>query len=112
MNSAELKQDLAHADLIRDLAHARDARRKLFAAIVRYVQRREAKGRAEDMMEQLRRDIKLCKLLADHEKQSEIIGMTDFVCELKIDPASAGARLMRLARNANFQDDIGEGIVK
>lgn len=79
MNSAELKQDLAHADLIRDLAHARDARRKLFAAIVRYVQRREAKGPAGDMMEQIRRDQKLCKLLADYEERSEIIGMTDFV---------------------------------
>jgi hypothetical protein len=35
MNSAELKGDLAHADLTRDLAHAREVRRKLFAAIVR-----------------------------------------------------------------------------
>jgi hypothetical protein len=86
MNSAELKQDLAHADLIRDLAHARDARRKLFAAIVRYVQRREAKGPAGDMMEQIRRDQKLCKLLADYEERSEIIGMTDFVRD-KIEPS-------------------------
>ena len=75
------------ADLIRDLAHARDAQRKIFGAIVRHVQRREAKGRAEDMMEQIRRDQKLCKLLADYEEQSEIIGMTDFVRELKIEPS-------------------------
>jgi hypothetical protein len=30
MDSAELKRNLAYADLIRDLAHAREARVKLF----------------------------------------------------------------------------------
>jgi hypothetical protein len=44
MDSAELKRNLAYADLIRDLAHAREARVKLFDAIVRVVQRREATG--------------------------------------------------------------------
>ena len=83
MNSAELKRDLAHADLIRDLAHAREARKKQFGAIVRFVQRREAKGPAGDVMEQIRRDKKLCKLLVDYEEQSEIIGMMDLVRELE-----------------------------
>jgi hypothetical protein len=81
MGSADLKRELTLADLIRDLAHAREARRKLFAKIVRYVQRCEAKGPADEMMEQIRRDKMLCKLLVDYEEQSEIIGMMDFVRE-------------------------------
>jgi hypothetical protein len=87
MGSADLKRELALAHLIRDLAHAKEARRKHFAAIVRLVQRREAKGPAGDMMEQIRRDKKLCKLLVDYEEQSEIIGMLDFVRELKTRPS-------------------------
>jgi hypothetical protein len=90
MSSAELKRDLARVDLIRDLAHAREARKKQFAAIVRLVQRREANGPAVDLMEQIRRDKKLCKLLVDSEEQSDIIGMMDFVRELKIEPAIRG----------------------
>ncbi len=90
MGSADLKRELALADLIRDLAHAREARKKQFAAIVRFVQRREAKGPAGDVMGQIRRDKKLCKLLVDYEEQSEIIGMMDFVRELKIEPALSG----------------------
>jgi hypothetical protein len=85
-----MKRALAHADLIRDLARARVARKKQFAAIVRFVQRREAKGPAGDVMEQIRRDKKLCKLLVDYEEQSEIIGMMDFVRELKIEPTLRG----------------------
>jgi hypothetical protein len=94
-----MKRALAHADLIRDLARARVARKKQFAAIVRFVrfvQRREAKGPAGDVMEQIRRDKKLCKLLVDYEEQSEIVGMMDFVRELKIEPTLRGGRLMRL----------------
>jgi hypothetical protein len=68
MSSAELKCDLAHADLIRDLARAQEARRKQFAAIVRFVRHREASGPARDMMEQIRSDEKLCKLLVNYEK--------------------------------------------
>jgi hypothetical protein len=82
--SDDLKRELALSDLIRDLAHAQEARKKLFAAIVRLVQRREAKGPAGRMMEQIRRDERLCKLLTDYEEQSEIIGMMDFVRELKL----------------------------
>jgi hypothetical protein len=37
------------------------------------------------VMEQIRRDKKLCKLLVDYEEQSEILGMMDFVRELKIE---------------------------
>jgi hypothetical protein len=81
MNSADLKRDLVHADLIRDLAHAREAQRKLFAAIVRHVQRREATGPKGAVMEQIRRDKKLCKLLVDYEERSEIVGMMDFVLD-------------------------------
>ena len=35
-------------------------------------------------MEKIRRDHKLCRLLVDLEGQSEIIGMTEFVRDLKI----------------------------
>lgn len=90
MGSDDLKRELALADLIRDLAHAQEARKKLFAVIVRFVQGREAKGPAEDMMEQIRRDKKLCKLLVDYEDRSEIIGMLDFVRELKTCPSLCG----------------------
>jgi hypothetical protein len=38
------------------------------------------------MMEQIRRDNKLCKLLVDYEEKSEIIGMTAFVRGLKMKP--------------------------
>jgi hypothetical protein len=84
MSNAELKDDLALANLIRDLAHAEEARRKQFAAIVRFVQHREATGPAKDMMKQIRRDVKLCKLLVDYGERSEIIGMTELVRDLKM----------------------------
>jgi hypothetical protein len=90
MSNAELKENLARADLIRDLAHAQEAREKRFAAIVRYVRHREAMGTAKDMMEQIGRDNKLCKLLVDFEEKSEIIGMTEFVRDLKMKPPRRG----------------------
>jgi hypothetical protein len=92
VGSADLQRDLAHADLIRDLAHAREKQRKLFATIVRHVQRRETTGPARDMMEQTRQDQKLCKLLADYEDQSEIVGMMDFVREYKIESTLSDGR--------------------
>ena len=84
VNNAKLKGDLAIADLTRDLAHAQEAREKQFAAIVRFVQRREAMGAAKDMMAQIRRDERLCRLLVDYEEMSEIIGMRQFVHDLKM----------------------------
>ncbi len=92
MRNAELKSDLALADLIRDLAHAEEARKKQFAAIVRFVQHREAGGPAKDMMQQISRDNKLCNLLADYEDRSEIIGMMEFVRDLKIKPPRCTTR--------------------
>ena len=89
VNNAKLKGDLAIADLIRDLAHAQEAREKQFAAIVRFVQRREAMGAAKDMMAQIRRDERLCRLLVDYEEMSEIIGMRQFVHDLKMKPPSS-----------------------
>ncbi len=86
MSDDELKSDLALADLIRDLAHAEEARKKQFAAIVRFVQHREAAGPAKDMMQQISRDNKLCKLLVRYEEKSEIVGMMEFLIELKIKP--------------------------
>jgi hypothetical protein len=86
MSNAELKRDLTLADMIRDLAHAQEARRKLFAAICRFVRHREASGPAKEMMEQIRRDEKLCKLLVDYEAKSEIIGMMEFVRDFKMKP--------------------------
>jgi hypothetical protein len=37
-------------------------------------------------MQQISRDNKLCNLLADYEDRSEIIGMMEFVRDLKIKP--------------------------
>jgi hypothetical protein len=67
-----------------------EARKKRFAVVVRFVQLREAKGPAGDMMEQIRRGKKFCKLLVDYQEQSEIIGMMDFVRELKTEPTLRG----------------------
>jgi hypothetical protein len=92
MSGAELKRDLARADLMRDLALAQEARKKQFAAIVRAVRSREASGPATDMMEQIGRDNKLCKLLVDYEAKSEIIGMMEFVSELKTKPSRHRSR--------------------
>jgi len=55
-------------------------------------ERREAMGPAKDMMEQIRRDNKLCKLLIDYEDKSEIIGMTEFVRDLKMKPPRRTSR--------------------
>jgi hypothetical protein len=85
-SSAELKCDLDLAGLIYDLTHAEKAREKLFAKIVRFVRHREANGLANAMMEQIAYDNKLCKLLADYEAKSEIIGMMEFVRDLKMKP--------------------------
>jgi len=74
MSKAELKNGLAHADLIRDLARVKDARKKRFAAIVRLVQRREASGPALDMMAQIRRDRQLCKMLVEYEDDPKSSG--------------------------------------
>jgi hypothetical protein len=76
--------DLAYADLVRDLAIAKDRRKKRFAAIVRFFRRYEARGPAGEMMAQIRRDQKLCKLLCIYEADSEIIGIMEFVHDLKI----------------------------
>jgi hypothetical protein len=84
VHKAQLKCDLAFADLIRDLAHAQEATEKLFAAIVRFVRHRQARGQTRDMMEQIRRDKKLCELLVDYEDKSEVIGMMEFVRDLKM----------------------------
>ncbi len=92
MSNAELKANRPLADLVRDLAHAQEAREKRFAKIVRFVRHREAKGPAKDMMEQIGRDQKLCKLLVDYEEKSEIIGMMEFVRDLKMKSPSRRRR--------------------
>jgi hypothetical protein len=98
VSNAQPKGALALADLIRDLAYAEEARKKLYAAIVRLVQRREADGPAKDMMAQIRRDEKLCKLLVDYEEKSEIIGMTQFVRDLKMN--------RRMAHRTGAHDNV------
>jgi hypothetical protein len=90
MSNAKLKSAPAPADLIRGLALAQEAREKWFAAIVRLVRRREASEPATDMMEQIRRDHQLCKLLVDYETESEIVGVMEFVCDLKMKPSRRG----------------------
>jgi hypothetical protein len=84
MSNGKLKSDPARADLIRDLALAQEVREKRFAAIFRFVRRREASGPAKDMMAQIRSDHQLCKLLVGYETESEIIGMMEFVRDLKM----------------------------
>ena len=76
--------------LRRDLALAQEAREKRFAAIVRFVRRRETSGPAKDMMAQIRRDHQLCKLLVGYETESEIIGMMEIVRDLKMNPSRRG----------------------
>jgi hypothetical protein len=92
MSDAALKGDLALADLMRDLAHAQEARERQYAVLVRFVRHREAVGPAKDMMAQVRRDNQLAKLLVDYEDQSEIIGMMEFVRDLKIKPPRRTSR--------------------
>jgi hypothetical protein len=70
--------------LCRELALAQEAREKRFAAIVRFVRRREASGPAKGVMAQIRRDHQLCKLLVGYETESEIIGMMEIVHYLKM----------------------------
>jgi hypothetical protein len=90
MSSAKLKPDLADADLIRDLAHAKEERRKQFASIVRIVRHREVTGPANEMMDQIRRDQKLCKLLVAYEDNSEIIGMMELLIDFKTSALQRG----------------------
>jgi hypothetical protein len=77
-------RDPGRAGLIRDLALAEEAREKRFAAIFRFVRRREASGPAKDVMAQIHRDHQLCKLLVGYETESAIIGMMEFVRDLKM----------------------------
>ena len=86
MSSTKLKSKLAPADLIRDMTLAQEARKKRFAAIVRFVRRREASGPAKDMMAQIRRDHQLCELLVEYESASEIIAIIEFMLDLKMNP--------------------------
>lgn len=87
MSSTKLESDLASADLTQSLALAQKAREKVFAAIVRFVRRREASGPATNMMEQIRRDRQLCKLLVEYESESEIIVIIEFTLDLKMNPS-------------------------
>jgi hypothetical protein len=50
MSNAELKGNVALADLIRNLPAARAVRERQFAAIVRFVRYRDASGLAKNMM--------------------------------------------------------------
>jgi hypothetical protein len=90
MSNTKLKNGLVPADLIQDIALVQKAREKRFAAIVRFVRRREANGPAKDMMAQIRHDHQLCKLLVGYETESEIIGMMEFVRDLKTKPSRRG----------------------
>lgn len=69
--SGELKPDLAHAGLIRDLAH--------FASIVRIVQREKRRDRQMKRWKNRPRSKKLCKRLVEYEDTSEVIGMIELV---------------------------------
>ena len=90
MSNAKLKSAPAPAELIRDLALAQEARKKRFAAIFRFVRRREASGPAKNMMAIIRRDHQLCKLLVGYETESEIIGIIEFALDLKMKSSRRG----------------------
>ena len=92
----EMKADLVLADLIRDIAHAQEARRKRFSAIVRFVRQREALGPAKDIIEQVRRDEDFGSFLSITKTGPEIIGMMHFVRDLKMKGV-----LAQLARTAS-----------
>lgn len=83
----DAKKRRAPLDFLRDLALAETARKRRFAAIVRFVRRCEAGGPAKHMMAQIRRDHELCKLLVEYETQSELIGIMEFVRDLKTKPS-------------------------
>ena len=90
MSNTKLKSGLAPVDQIRGLALAQEAREKRFAAIVRFVRRRSTCFTAPDMMEQIRRDHQLCKLLFDYESEFEIIGMMELVLDIKMKSSRRG----------------------
>jgi hypothetical protein len=69
-------------DLTRDLESAKAAQEKRFTQIVRYVRRERARP-ATSNAEHMLPDIRLCALLAEYEKSSEIVGMIDFLLDLK-----------------------------
>jgi hypothetical protein len=85
MSGIKLNSHQVQADLRRDLERAQEARKKLFAAIIHHVRYREAVGRANGVMKQIRRDEKLCKLLVEYEDRSEVIGMMELMFGLDIE---------------------------
>jgi len=68
--------------LRRELESAKAAQEKRFAQIVRYVRRERARP-ATSSAEHMLPDIRLCALLIEYEKNSEIVGMIDFLLDLK-----------------------------
>ena len=70
-------------ELTLDLVRAKLLQEKCFSKIVRFVrwqQRKPASGSAE----QIRRDVRLCELLTAYEDQSQIVGMIDFLRDLRL----------------------------
>jgi hypothetical protein len=74
---------LAIEKLTHKLEVAEAIREKRFTQIVRFFRRNQKKP-ASCTADQIRHDIRFCELLTEYGKESEIVGMTDFVRELKI----------------------------
>ena len=83
-------------DLTHDLERAHAAQQRRFAQIVRHVSRRLSRP-APDMMTQIRLDERLCGLLTEYEKESEIVGMINIVREL----------IVRASRRRNVPNSAG-----
>jgi hypothetical protein len=84
-------------ELTIDLARAKLLQEKCFSKIVRFV-RWQQKKPASGSAEQIRRDIRLCELLTEYESQSEIVGMIDFMRDLKKRSSQESVRKARIAR--------------
>ncbi len=87
--------------LTRDLESARAAQEKRFTQIVRHVARRLSRP-TSDMLAKIRLDERLCLLLAEYEKESEIVGMIDMVREL----------IVRASRRRNVPNSAGGDATK
>jgi hypothetical protein len=77
-----LSHEASVENLTRDLKLAKAAQEKRFTQIVRYVWRERSKP-ASNSGAQILRDMRLCGLLTEYGKESEIVGMIDLVRDMK-----------------------------
>lgn len=79
---AVLSHETSVEDLTRDLKLAKAAQEKQFTQIVRHVWRERSKPPSNSGA-QILRDMRLCGLLTEYGKESEIVGMIDLVRDMR-----------------------------